>query len=115
MRDRMPRRQHGVDVILKEGLPGLRRWLSSACKVLAHARFADVDAQLEQFTVDPWRTPERILAAHLPNLFGHRETPRLAATNLTGPEEPKAFAMPANDDFWFDDEQQRSPIAPSFV
>jgi len=62
-------------VILKEGLPGLRRWLSPACNVLAHARFADIDAQLEQFTVNARCTPERIVAAHLanqlPNLFGH--------------------------------------------
>ena len=96
-------RHHGLDVILKEGLPGLRRWLSPACNVLAHARFSDVDAQFEQFTMDTRRTPERILAAHLanqlPNLFGHWWTPGLATTNFPGPEQPKAVAMPANDGF----------------
>jgi hypothetical protein len=52
---------HGLDVIFKEGLPGLRGWLWSACKVLAYARFADVDAQFEQFPMDARCTPERIL------------------------------------------------------
>jgi hypothetical protein len=28
---------------------------------------ADLDAELEQLTVDPGRTPERVGAAHLPN------------------------------------------------
>jgi hypothetical protein len=28
---------------------------------------ADLDAELEQFTVDPGRTPERVGDAHLPN------------------------------------------------
>src|SRR5215468_7930050 len=94
---------HGPDVILKEGPPGLRRRLAPTCKVLAHARFSDVDAQFEQFTMDTRRTPERILAAHpanqLPNLFGDQRSPGLSAPNFPGPEQPKSLAMPANDGF----------------
>src|SRR5215467_3294306 len=74
-------RDHALDVILQERLPGLRGWIAPAYEVLAHAGFADVDAQLEQFPVDARRTPERIVEAHptnqLPNLFGHRWTPGL--------------------------------------
>src|SRR5262245_53761328 len=51
-------RDHALDVILQEGLPGLRGWIAPAYEVLAHAGFADVDAQLEQFPMDAWRTPE---------------------------------------------------------
>src|SRR5215469_10118371 len=73
---------HGPDMILKGGSPGLRRLLPPTCHVLAHARFPDVDAQFEQFTMDTRRTPEWILAAHpanqLPNLFGHRWSSGLA-------------------------------------
>src|SRR5215471_16620034 len=83
------------------------------------AGFADVDAQLEQFPMNARRTPGRIVAAHpanqLPNLFGHRWTPGLAATNFPGPEQPKALAMPANDGFRLDNDQEGSPIAPSFA
>src|SRR5262249_13860848 len=69
----------------------------------------------------PWMrgAPQRIVATHpanqLPNLFGHRWRPGLAATNFPGPEQPKALAMPANDGFRLDDDQEGSPIAPSFA
>src|SRR5262249_25403704 len=70
----------------------------------------------------PWMRgapQERILAAHpanqLANLFGHRWTPRLATTNLPGPEQPKTLAMPANDGFRLDDDQGGSPIAPNLA
>src|SRR5215469_6940603 len=112
-------RNHGLDVILQEGSPGLRGRHAATCNVLAHACLSDVDAQFEQFTVDTRRTPERILAAHsanqLPNLFGHRRTPGLAPPNFPGPEQPKSLAMPANNSFRLDDEQRGLPIAPSFA
>src|SRR5215831_6296615 len=110
-------RDHALDVILQEGLPGLRGWIAPAYEILAHAGFVDVDAQLEQFPMDARRTPERIVAAHpanqLPNLFRHRWTPGLATANFPGPEQPKALAMPANDAFRLDNHQEGSPIAPS--
>jgi hypothetical protein len=49
-------RHHGPDVILKEGPPGPRRRLSPTGHVFAHARFSDVDAQFEQFTMDTRRS-----------------------------------------------------------
>jgi hypothetical protein len=112
-------RHHGLDVILKKSAPVLRRRLPPAHDVLAHAGLADVDAEFEQFTVDAGRSPERIVAAHLPNqladFFRHRWTPGSATTNLPGPEQPKALAVPANDGFRLDDDQGRSPIAPHFA
>ena len=38
-----------------------------AYDVLAHAGFADIDAEFEQFAVDAGCTPQWILSAHLPN------------------------------------------------
>src|SRR6266851_2454080 len=112
-------RHHGLDVILKEGPPGLRRRIPPAYQVLAHAGFTDIDAEFEQFTMDAGRAPKRILSAHLPNqladFFRHRWAPGLAMTNFPGPEEPEALAVPANDGFGLDDDQGRSPIAPSFA
>ena len=46
-------RDHGLDVILEEGPPGLRRRLAVARHVLADAGLANVDAQFEQFAVNP--------------------------------------------------------------
>ena len=34
-------------------------------QILAYAGLADFDTKLEQFTVDPRRTPERVLPAHV--------------------------------------------------
>src|SRR6516225_7231576 len=94
-------RYHCLDVILKECAPGLRRRHPAARDVLAHASLANVDAEFEQFAVDAWRTPQRIIAAHCPNqltdFFRHRWTPTLAMPNLPGPEQPKALAVPRND------------------
>src|SRR5262249_47169022 len=64
-------RHRGLDVILKEGLPGLRGRLALARHVLAHARFADVDAEFEQFPMDAGRTPKRMITTQLPNEFAH--------------------------------------------
>jgi hypothetical protein len=44
-----------------EGVRGLRNMY------LATVRLADLDAELEQFAVDPGRTPERVDGVHLPN------------------------------------------------
>jgi hypothetical protein len=60
-------RHRGLDVILKEGPPGLRGRLALARQVLAHNRFADVDAEFEQFSMDAGRTPERIFTTPPPN------------------------------------------------
>jgi hypothetical protein len=112
-------RHHSLDVVLKEGPPSLRRWLPLAYDLLAHAGLTDVDTEFEQFTVDAGCAPEGILAAHLPDqladFFRHRWAPGLAVTNLPGPEQPEALAVPANNGFRFDDDQGRSPIAPDFA
>ena len=54
-------------MIAKEGLPALRRWLPSLCHVFCYGRLADIDAELEQLAVNPWRSPQRVGNAHLAN------------------------------------------------
>ena len=92
-------RHHGLDVILEEGPPSLRRWLPLADDVLAHAGLADIDTEFQQLTVDAGCTPKWILAAHFPNqladFFRHRWTPGLAMTNFPDPEQPEVLMMPA--------------------
>src|SRR3979411_2499377 len=94
-------RHHGLDVILKEGPPSLRRRLPLAYDVLAHAGLTDVDAEFEQFAVDAGRAPKRILAAHFADQFSHvvgnRRSAGLTTTNFPGPEQPAALAVPGND------------------
>jgi hypothetical protein len=54
-------------VIPQEGAPGRGRRTSSSHHVLGDRSLTDLDAELEQFTMDPRSTPERVGAAHLPN------------------------------------------------
>jgi len=53
--------------IAQESPPVLRRCSPPSHHVLGDGRLADLNAELEQLTVDPGCTPERIAAAHLPN------------------------------------------------
>ena len=65
--------------------------------VLADARLADVDAELEQFAVNVRSAPERILltqhANQLANLFRHRRTAGLAAANPPAPVPLRCQSM----------------------
>src|SRR5260370_19464331 len=56
-----------LSVILQECAPGLRRRLAAGHHVFADAALTDIDAQLEQLTVDSWSTPRGIPPAHLPD------------------------------------------------
>ena len=53
-----------VDVVRQERAPRLRGGIPAPQHVFADAGLPDVDAQLEQFAVDPRGAPERILSAH---------------------------------------------------
>ena len=68
--------------------------------VLAHARFADGKAKLEQFVVNPRCTPKRVVAAHRTNqrsdIRRDRRSPQPSSANLPGPEQAEALAMPTD-------------------
>ena len=53
-----------LGVILQKRTPSLRRGLAATHHVFADAALTDVDAELEQFTVDAWCAPTGILPAH---------------------------------------------------
>src|SRR5262249_2751186 len=107
---------HGLHVVVEEGPPSLGRRGVATDQILAHARLADIDAELEQLAVNPRSPPERILAAHganqLAHLFRHGRPPRLTVSDLPGPEQAKAFPMPADDGRGFDDKDAGLPVAP---
>src|SRR4051794_34781804 len=70
-------------------------WLPIPDQVLANARLADVDAELEQLAVDAWRSPTRILSAHVADevtdLAWDSRSPGFAVSNLPRPEQPKCI------------------------
>src|SRR5471030_1308961 len=63
--DEQIHRRDAVGMIMKERLPPLRWRASSRGHILGHARLSDIDAELEQFSMDPRRAPQRIGNAHL--------------------------------------------------
>ena len=62
--DKEINRRDPVSVVVKEGLPCLRRWISPRYHVLRDCRLGDVEAELQKLAVDMRRTPERVLEAH---------------------------------------------------
>src|ERR1700723_3216677 len=58
-------RSDSVSVVAEERPPALGRRVSSPDHVLGHAGLSDIDAELEQLSMDPRRSPQRIGNAHL--------------------------------------------------
>src|ERR1700686_1190297 len=58
-------RSDPISVVAEECPPALGWRVSSPDHVLSHARLSDIDAELEEFSMDPRRSPQRIGNAHL--------------------------------------------------
>src|SRR5712671_6847198 len=58
-------RRDAVSVVAEERPPALGWRVSSPDHVLGHARLSDIEAELEQLSMDPRRSPQRIGNAHL--------------------------------------------------
>src|SRR6266481_7361575 len=69
--DEQIHRGDAVSMIMKERLPTLRSRASSPDHILGHARLADIDVELKQLSVDPWRSPQRVGDAHLADKLAH--------------------------------------------
>src|SRR6266481_2068860 len=98
--DEQIHRGDAVSMIMRERLPTLRWRASSPGHILGHAGLSDFDAELEEFAMDPWRSPQRIGDAHLPdklaNLWGHSR-PSATRSRLPAPVQSEAGTMPANN------------------
>lgn len=92
-------RRDGIGVIVKKGLPALRRWPPSLCHVFRHRRLADLNAKLEEFAVDPRCSPQRVCDAHLANELtnlGRCFWSAAARSRLPAPPGSQARAMPTD-------------------
>jgi hypothetical protein len=79
-------------VIGQERAPRLRGRRTPTAHIFRHRRLTQVDAELQQFALDPWRAPAGVGLRHRANqgaeVGGHRRSP--AAPDLPGPPEPEA-------------------------
>ena len=80
----------------------------NASQIPGDAAFGDVEAELQEFAVDPGRPPVRILRCQAtdqgPNLLADSR-PAPALSGSPAPVEAKAGSMPPDDGFRFHDEQ----------
>ena len=60
-------RGDAISVIAQERPPALGWRPSTPCHVFGDRGLPDIDAELEEFTVDTWCTPERIRDTHAAN------------------------------------------------
>ncbi len=58
-------RSDPIRMIAQKRLPTLRRRFSSFDHIFGNARLSDINTELEQLSVDPWRSPQWIGNAHL--------------------------------------------------
>ena len=97
--DKKVYRCNSMRMITQERLPALRRRSSSSQHVLRDGRLRDREAQFQQFTMDTWRTPERVFSTHpmdeIPQ-FAINLWPAAPITGLPTPPGPKPRPVPAN-------------------
>src|SRR4051794_9707712 len=87
-------------MVQEERSPALRRWMPVSGHVLGNRSLADIDAELEEFSMNARSAPERICQAHLvdqlSNLEGHLG-PAGSSSRLPAPEGAESSTMPSYD------------------
>ena len=104
----------GVNVILQEAAPGLRRWLPSPRQVLRDRGLGDLDTELEQLAVDSRRTPH-VGGGHALDErsdLGIDGWPATLGPAAPSPIPPKSCSMPSDHSGRLDDDQRIAPASP---
>src|SRR5258708_4503455 len=107
--DEQIHRGDAVGMIVEECLPTLRRWFSPLDHILGHTRLPDFDAELEQLSMDPRRSPQRVGNAHLADKLAHLLRYSWSATTMSrlpAPIRSETLAMPTDDCIRLDDRQR---------
>src|ERR1700756_5447194 len=99
-------RRDAVGVIAEKRPPALRRWPRAAAHVPSDRRLGDLEAELEQLTMNTWRAPKCVRTAHLANERAQLSRDPRSANTVAGspaPIRPKPSTVPANDGLRPDD------------
>ena len=87
-------------MVAEERLPPLRRRTSSLGHVFSDARLSDRDAEFQQLSVDPWRSPQWVGDAHLADqsaYFQRNWWPATTRSRLPAPVQTEARTVPFDD------------------
>src|SRR5260221_3476992 len=98
-----------ICMIAKECLPSLGRRAWSPGHILGHTGLPDFDAELEQLSMDPRPSPQRISNAHLVDKLAYVRGYSWSATTtsrLPAPIRSETRAMPPDDRIRLDDRQR---------
>src|SRR6266481_2691717 len=107
--DEQIHRGDAVGMIAKERPPALGWRVSSPGHVLGHAGLSDIDAELEEFSMDPRRSPQRIGNAHLADKLAYLRRYSWSATTaprLPPPVRSEPGAVPTNNGVRLHDRQR---------
>src|SRR5246500_3178530 len=97
--DEQIHRGDAVGVIAEERLPPLGRRTSSLGHVFSHARLSDRDAEFQQLSMDPWRSPQGVGDAHLadqPAYLQRNWWPATTRSRLPAPVQTEARTVPSD-------------------
>src|SRR3954471_1019526 len=87
-----------IHMVQEERSPALRWWAPVSGHVLGNRSLANIDAELEEFSMDARSAPERICQAHLadqlPNFERHLG-PAGSSSRLPAPEGAESSTMPS--------------------
>ncbi len=95
-----------VEVIAEKRPPALRRWPRVAAHIPGDRRLGDLEAELEQLTMNTRRAPKCVRTAHLANERAQLSRDLRSANTVAGspaPIRPKPSTVPANDGLRPDD------------
>ena len=95
-------RRYAVGMVAQKRAPALRWWPRVAVHIPSDCRLSDLEAELEQFTMNVWSAPERVRPAHLANERAQLSRDLWSANTVArspAPIRPKPSTMPANDRF----------------
>jgi hypothetical protein len=87
-------------MIVQEGSPSLAWWATPLDHVFGDTRLRQFKPKLEQFPVDAWRSPKRVLDAHPPDQhaqLGLNLRPPSPSARLPTPITAKAGLMPTHE------------------
>src|SRR5664280_2353708 len=101
-KDKKVDRRDAVGMVAQKRAPALRWWLRVAGHMPSDCRLSDLEAELEQFTMNAWGAPKRVRTAHLANERAQFSQDLRSANMVARSPAPirlKPSAVPANDRF----------------
>jgi hypothetical protein len=99
-------RSNARGMIAQKSLPHMRWRFPASCHIFGNRGLTRIDAELEEFAMDPRSAPKRVGEAHIPDQLTNFERDLRSAAaraRLPAPEPAKPGPMPADDRLRLDD------------